>query len=134
MRFLVDAQLPPALARWLVAAGHEAEHVGDVGLGDAQDQAIWVYAVGVGAVIVSKDEDFAQRKVMKNAGPQANPQEPSASREPALEPLSGIRRPNTATARIAGLVRGPTCDYRPRIIGALERGDRRQLGVSGRLG
>jgi len=26
MRFLVDAQLPPALARWLAAQGHEAEH------------------------------------------------------------------------------------------------------------
>jgi len=24
MRFLVDAQLPPALARWLAAQGHEA--------------------------------------------------------------------------------------------------------------
>jgi predicted nuclease of predicted toxin-antitoxin system len=69
MRFLVDAQLPPALARWLAAAGHEAEHVGDVGLGGAQDQAIWAYALGVGAVIVSKDEDFAQRKVLENAGP-----------------------------------------------------------------
>lgn len=32
MRFLVDAQLPPALARWLAAQGHEAEHVGDIGM------------------------------------------------------------------------------------------------------
>ena len=29
MRFVIDAQLPPALARWLAAQGHEAEHVGD---------------------------------------------------------------------------------------------------------
>ncbi len=29
MRFLVDAQLPPALARWLAANGHAAEHVAD---------------------------------------------------------------------------------------------------------
>ncbi len=29
MRFLVDAQLPQAVARWLVAAGHEAEHVAE---------------------------------------------------------------------------------------------------------
>ena len=40
MRFLVDAQLPPALARWLVAAGHEAEHVGDRGMEAASDAAI----------------------------------------------------------------------------------------------
>ena len=32
MRFVADAQLPPALARWLVARGHEAEHVCDKGL------------------------------------------------------------------------------------------------------
>ena len=103
MRFLVDAQLPPALARWLVAAGHEAEHVGDVGLGGAKDHAIWAYAVSVGAVIVSKDEDFAQRKVMKNAGPQ----------------IVWIRRPNTRRRELLvwfGAVL-------PRMIDALERGE-----------
>lgn len=34
MRFLVDAQLPPALARWLTERGHDAVHVLDLGLGD----------------------------------------------------------------------------------------------------
>ena len=29
MLFLVDAQLPPALARWLAAKGHQALHVAD---------------------------------------------------------------------------------------------------------
>jgi uncharacterized protein (DUF433 family) len=29
MRFLVDAQLPPALARWRASQGHVAEHVAD---------------------------------------------------------------------------------------------------------
>jgi predicted nuclease of predicted toxin-antitoxin system len=70
MRFLVDAQLPPALARWLAAQGHEAEHVGDCGLGRATDRAIWDYAQRVGAVIVTKDEDFAQRKVIAENGPK----------------------------------------------------------------
>jgi hypothetical protein len=32
MRFLVDAQLPLALAHCLAAAGHEAEHVAEAGL------------------------------------------------------------------------------------------------------
>jgi predicted nuclease of predicted toxin-antitoxin system len=45
MRFLVDAQLPPALARILSAKGFEAEHVYDVQLGTAQDSAIWDYAL-----------------------------------------------------------------------------------------
>ena len=34
MRFLVDAQLPPALARMIAEAGHEADHVIDVGVAD----------------------------------------------------------------------------------------------------
>ena len=32
MRFLVDNQLPAALARWLTAQGHDAIHVLDVAL------------------------------------------------------------------------------------------------------
>jgi predicted nuclease of predicted toxin-antitoxin system len=58
MRFLIDAQLPPALARWLSSAGHDAEHVADIGLAGARDGEIWTYALSAGAVIVSKDEDF----------------------------------------------------------------------------
>ena len=58
MRFLVDAQLPPALARWLAAQGHKAEHVGEVGLLAAPDAAIAARAERTGAVLVSKDEDF----------------------------------------------------------------------------
>lgn len=59
MRFLVDAQLPPALARLLRDHGHEAEHITDVGPADAPDRDIWRYALEHGAVIVTKDEDFA---------------------------------------------------------------------------
>jgi Domain of unknown function (DUF5615) len=61
MRFLVDAQLPPALARWLAAQGHEAEHVSDCGLARAADPAVWDYATSVDAIIVTKDEDFCAR-------------------------------------------------------------------------
>ena len=69
MRFLVDAQLPPALARWLTAHGHEAEHVIDLQMATASDAAIWDFAVRAGAVIVTKDEDFAQRKALLDTGP-----------------------------------------------------------------
>jgi len=41
MRFVVDAQLPPALARWLAGCGHRAEHVDDVGLASASDSDVW---------------------------------------------------------------------------------------------
>lgn len=69
MKFLVDAQLPPALTRWLLEAGHDAAHVEDVGLREANDEAIWAYALQGGALIVTKDEDFAVRSVQAAAPP-----------------------------------------------------------------
>jgi predicted nuclease of predicted toxin-antitoxin system len=69
MRFIVDAQLPPALARFLAVNGHEAEHVADLGLQAASDSAIWHFALQEGAAIVTKDEDFARRKTLSDAGP-----------------------------------------------------------------
>lgn len=69
MRFLVDAQLPPALARWLCEQGHEAQHVEDVGLRDAEDGSIWEYALTVETVIVTKDEDFAERAARDSNSP-----------------------------------------------------------------
>lgn len=45
MRFLVDAQLPPALAGGLTDQGHEAAHVFECGLTDADDGSIWGYAL-----------------------------------------------------------------------------------------
>ncbi len=64
MRFLVDAQLPPALARWLSASGHEADHVADKGMAAAKDTVIGEYALDNDFVIVTKDEDFAQRAML----------------------------------------------------------------------
>jgi predicted nuclease of predicted toxin-antitoxin system len=58
VKFLVDNQLPAALARWLAARGLDACHVSDVGLEEASDQCIWDYAVAQGRALVSKDEDF----------------------------------------------------------------------------
>jgi uncharacterized protein (DUF433 family) len=65
VRFLVDAQLPPALAHHLVELGHEAVHVGDVGLLAARDQDIWRHALAIGAVLVTKDEDFVTMRALR---------------------------------------------------------------------
>ena len=70
MRFLIDAQLPPALARRLGELGHEAEHVADQNMAAASDRQIWDYASAVTAVIITKDEDFAQRKALGENGPR----------------------------------------------------------------
>jgi len=59
-RFIVDAQLPPALADYLSKHGLPAQHVNRIGLGAATDAEIWAHAVGHGAVLVTKDEDFVQ--------------------------------------------------------------------------
>ncbi len=59
MRFLVDQQLPPALARWLTTKGYAAEHVSDVDLGEASDADVWAYALARSAALVTKDEDLA---------------------------------------------------------------------------
>jgi predicted nuclease of predicted toxin-antitoxin system len=69
VKFLVDAQLPPALARWLREAGHEAQAVREVGLREAEDGDIWNHALKAGAVIVTKDEDFPQRAQQADASP-----------------------------------------------------------------
>ncbi len=69
MRFLVDAQLPPALARWLVERGHEATHVFDLEMDRASDLEIWHLAAARGAVVVTKDEDFVTLRLTLGAGP-----------------------------------------------------------------
>jgi predicted nuclease of predicted toxin-antitoxin system len=68
-RFIVDAQLPTALARWLGAHGHVAEHVADLGMGGASDTAIWDFALAMQAVIITKDEDFAKRRMQTKIAP-----------------------------------------------------------------
>jgi predicted nuclease of predicted toxin-antitoxin system len=58
MRFLIDAQLPPAFAGWLRDRGHEAEHVAQIDMLAATDAAIAAYAEANDAVLATKDEDF----------------------------------------------------------------------------
>lgn len=58
--FLIDNQLPSALAKWLRENGHFATHVLDLKFGQASDEVIWAYAAKHGFVIASKDEDFVQ--------------------------------------------------------------------------
>jgi predicted nuclease of predicted toxin-antitoxin system len=69
VKFLIDAQLPPALARYLREVGCEAEHVIDIGLESSDDSPIWDYAAANAVVIVTKDEDFAARTQMNPDGP-----------------------------------------------------------------
>lgn len=70
MRFLVDAQLPPALATFLSQRGFEAKSARDLNLSGATDTEIWRVAKAENWVVVTKDEDFAQRSIRETSGPQ----------------------------------------------------------------
>jgi len=58
VRFLIDNQLPAALARWLVGIGVQADHILDLGLAAAPDNVIWARALADQSIVVSKDDDF----------------------------------------------------------------------------
>jgi predicted nuclease of predicted toxin-antitoxin system len=68
LNFLVDSQLPPALARWISAQGHHAIHVAGLGLEADDDSVIWQHARKEKTIIISKDEDFADRWLLNNDG------------------------------------------------------------------
>lgn len=69
MRFLIDAQLPPALAHMLTDHGHTAEHVYEIRLGDAADRVLWNYALEHDAALVTKDEDFYDMLTLSDTAP-----------------------------------------------------------------
>ena len=58
MKFLVDNQLPIALARHLQTPGFDCQHVPEVGLAEASDAEVCRYADEQGRIIISEDEDF----------------------------------------------------------------------------
>jgi predicted nuclease of predicted toxin-antitoxin system len=69
VKFPVDAQLSPTLARALRQAGYEAQAVRELGLREAEDSAIWDRALTDQAVIVTKDQDFADRLLSGGTAP-----------------------------------------------------------------
>ena len=103
MRFLIDAQLPPALATWLITEGHEAAHVSDKLMASASDTVIWNFAQQTQSAIVTKDEDFAARKVLASDGPT----------------VIWIRLPNTRRRQLLAWFEAAL----PDLLVALERGE-----------
>jgi predicted nuclease of predicted toxin-antitoxin system len=64
----VDAQLPPALARWLRDLGEsQAVHVEDLGLLRTEDPEIFEKARRAEAVVITKDSDFID--IQERRGP-----------------------------------------------------------------
>ncbi|MDT7855261.1 DUF5615 family PIN-like protein [Rubrivirga sp. S365] len=61
MTLWIDAMLSPALARWITQAfdGVDAVSAQRLGLIEAKDPSIFDAARGAGAVVLTKDRDFA---------------------------------------------------------------------------
>lgn len=70
MRFLVDAQLPPALANWIADKGHSASAVRDQGLRNSDDGSIANFAENNDWIVVTKDEDIVDRTLGRKKGPR----------------------------------------------------------------
>jgi predicted nuclease of predicted toxin-antitoxin system len=61
VKFLVDAQLPQRLARWLSEAGHDALHTLDLPRkNNTPDSDIITRARLDGRIVVTKDDDFVR--------------------------------------------------------------------------
>ena len=68
MRFLVEAQLPPALAKWIADKGYSASAVRDQGLQNSYDGSIENFPTASDWVVVTKDEDMVERALGRKDG------------------------------------------------------------------
>jgi len=60
MRFLLDMNLPPAVAEWLQSKGHDAVHIREIGLGHLPDREVFARAAEEGRIVVTFDLDFGE--------------------------------------------------------------------------
>jgi predicted nuclease of predicted toxin-antitoxin system len=67
MKFLVDMPLSPATAAWLRGQGHDAVHVGDIGLHDAEDAIILRRAQDEQRIVVTADLDYPRLLALSRA-------------------------------------------------------------------
>jgi predicted nuclease of predicted toxin-antitoxin system len=104
LNFVIDAQLPPALARWIEEGGHNATHVFDIGFNSVADLIIWDHALRREMAIVSKDEDFVDQWLL--------------SADPA--PLIWIRKGNCSNRALIAWLR----PLWPEALKRLEQGEK----------
>jgi predicted nuclease of predicted toxin-antitoxin system len=65
MRFIVDAQLPSRLSKWLCVRGHESIHTLDLPAKNrTDDQVIADFADANDRIVVTKDADFTALKLL----------------------------------------------------------------------
>jgi len=102
--FLVDANLPPALAELLRKQGFSATHVSDHFAADRDDREIWALAMQLHCTLVTKDADFADMVRTSDTGPAV------------VWLRLGNTRKGALSARVSAIL--------PEIISALDSGER----------
>ena len=70
MKFLVDQDLPPRLARVLHERFPGSKHVIDLLLDRARDHMLWRYCKENGFSIITQDDDFQQLSMLHGAPPK----------------------------------------------------------------
>jgi predicted nuclease of predicted toxin-antitoxin system len=103
VKFLIDNQLPAALARLIASLGYDCAHVMEAGLAEASDLEIWRYACDNRRIVISKDADFLYL----------------ASQEPPTGGLIWVRLGNCRTPNLLAEFRR----LWPRIQSSFEAGD-----------
>ncbi len=72
MNLWIDAQLPPAIAKWISEhfSNLEAVAVRDLGYKDAEDTVIYFAARDAGAAVMTKDSNFFEHQNRHGAPPK----------------------------------------------------------------
>lgn len=70
MRLLLDQNLSFKLCRLLTDLFPGSEHVGSLGLAQADDRCVWEHAKANGFVLVSLDADFAELAALEGPPPK----------------------------------------------------------------
>jgi predicted nuclease of predicted toxin-antitoxin system len=89
VKLLFDENLSPRLVPALADVFPGSAHVQGVGLGSGSDEAVWLFAREQGFMLVSKDADFFELSLLRDAPPK----------------IVWIRRGNCSTAQIEALLR-----------------------------
>lgn len=105
MKLLLDQNLSHRLLHAIQTEYPESQHVRNVGLAEASDEAIWLYAVQHGFTLLTKDADFHQRSFLFGHPPK----------------VVWIRCGNCSTATIEQLLKsrhGDICEFAADQFGA----------------